>query len=138
MSFSWLTNEIGTINTAYHFLLFDSLTGKTKNHRFRRFLWNFLNSKTFELIFKPYYAVNKIWGWFLYNCSNSNSTKNDSSIIWQFMFHYSCCRFMKSITSFPKKDITNDIHYNHYLNKFIASKFIANYTKIIHAEINDF
>ena len=39
------------------------------------------NNKIFKSFFKSYYAVNKIWGWFVHSCSNVNDTKNDSSII---------------------------------------------------------
>ena len=53
------------------------------------------NNKTFESIFEPHYAVNKMWGWFVHKCSNANDRKNDSPIINQLMFHYGCFRFMK-------------------------------------------
>ena len=56
---------------------------------------DFPNSKTFESIFKPHYAVNKMWRLFVHNCSNVNDTKNDSPIIHEFIFHYGRFRFMK-------------------------------------------
>ena len=59
------------------------------------FRLHYPNSKTLESSFEPYYAVNKMWEWFVHNCSNVNSTKNYSPIIHQFMFHYGCFRFMK-------------------------------------------
>ena len=46
------------------------------------------NSETFESIFEPHYVVNKMWGWFIHNCSNVNDTKNNPPIIYQFVFHY--------------------------------------------------
>ena len=38
-------------------------------------LINIRNSKTFKSIFEPYYAVNKMWGWFVHNCLNVSDTK---------------------------------------------------------------
>ena len=63
----------------------------------------------------------------------SNIASSDSAL--KFLWYRAILdQAEKDITLFSKRDITNVLHFNCYLYKFIALKFVANYLKIIHTE----